>query len=275
MIKADIHVHTSYSSDCEAPMEGVVKRAIELGLKTLCFTEHMDRDYPRAPQLTEDDPPEFVLDTPAYRSGYEEMREKYGKSINLLFGVELGLQPQVVDWNNSYVNQFSFDYIIGSIHTVDCMDPYYPYYFEGKTEYEAYSRYFEFMLQNLELFSDFDSLGHLDYIVRYGPNKNRDYSYRQYAQFIDSILELIVKKGIALEVNTAGYRKGLGTPNPVKDIILRYIELGGKLITIGSDAHRADSLCDGFSAAEALLLDCGIKEHAVFEKRRPVLYPLG
>ncbi len=275
MICADIHTHTTYSTDCETPMENLIIEAISRGLKTLCFTEHMDKDYPPVPGRDPSLPTEFLLDTDAYRKGYLEMKEKYRDKIRLLWGVELGLQPHLADWHRSYVNQHPFDYIIGSEHNPENRDPYYPEFFEGRTEQEAYSLYFEETYKNLKLFSDFDSIGHMDYVVRYGPNKNKEYSYKKYSDLIDPILEFIINKGIALEVNAGGYRNGLGEPNPCKDIIIRYKEMGGELITIGSDAHTAQSLCYDFDRIESVLLDCGFDSYAVFENRRPEFYPLG
>ncbi len=267
MIKADIHTHTTFSTDCETPMEDLIKEAISRGLELLCFTEHYDKDYPREG--------EFVLDTDSYRKKFLEMKEKYRDEITLLFGVELGLQPHLADWLYSYVNQNDFDFIIGSEHNPGNSDPYYPQYFEGRSEEEAYIQYFEETLKNIRLFSDFDAIGHMDYVVRYGPNKNRYYSYEKYRKYIDPILEEIVDRHIALEVNGGGYRHGLGEPNPCRDIIIRYKQMGGELITIGSDAHTPQSLCYEFPRIEALLLECGFKYHAIFKERKPVLYPLG
>ena len=275
MIKADIHTHTTYSTDCATPMERVIKEAVSRGLDILCFTEHMDKDYPVYPDRDPSLPVEFLLDTDAYRKGYLEMKEKYAGQIRLLWGVELGLQPHLADWHKDYVKQYPFDFIIGSEHNPENRDPYYPAFFEDRTEEEAYIKYFSEMLENLELFNDFDALGHMDYVVRYGPNKNKFYSYKKYSRYLDPILELLVKKDIALEINAAGYRHGLGEPNPCKDIILRYKEIGGKLITIGSDAHTPESMCYEFPRVEALLLECGISEYAIFEGRKPELYPLG
>ncbi len=273
MIKADIHTHTSFSSDCDTPMEELIKQAVSLGLDTLCFTEHMDKDYPSQDPLS---PPEFILDTCSYREEFKRMQDKYEGKIRLLFGVELGLQPHVVDWNKNYVNQNNdFDFIIGSAHTIGRKDPYYASFFEGRSEKEAYSEYFREALLDIRLFDDFDSFGHLDYVVRYGPNTNRFYSYKEYSDMIDPILSLLIDKGIALEVNSAGYRKGLGDPNPSKDIILRYKELGGELITVGSDAHTTHSLANDLELVEALLLDCGFRHYAVFSGRKPEFYPLG
>ena len=155
------------------------------------------------------------------------------------------------------------------------MDPYYPSFYEGRSERAAYEEYFTEMLTDIGKFSDFDSLGHLDYVVRYGPNKNRDYSYKGYADLIDPILKALIEKGIALEANSAGYRKGLGEPNPCKDVLKRYRELGGELVTIGSDAHTTGSMCNDFPRLEAVLRECGFKYHAVYVGRKSELYPLG
>lgn len=267
MIRADIHLHTSFSSDCDEEMENVIQAGIDRGLDIMCFTEHMDKDYPIEGQ--------FILDCEAYRSRYLELCNKYREKITLLWGVELGLLPWLADWYSSYVNQYPFDFIIGSVHNPKNVDPYFPEYFEGRSEEEAYREYFTESLACLKAFSDFDAIGHMDYVVRYGPNKNKEYSYKKYSDYIDPILKIIVDKGIALEVNSAGYRKGLGEPNPCRDIVKRYKELGGEIVTIGSDAHLAEHVACDFDKAEALLLDCGFKYHAVFTGRSPKFYPLG
>ncbi len=256
-------------------MEALIEEAIRHRLDILCFTEHMDMDYPSDPAKETDGRPEFLLDTDSYREGFLKMKEKYEGKITLLFGVELGLQPHLAAWSEDYAANHDFDFIIGSVHTIGHMDPYYPSFFEGRSEKEAYVSYFEEALLDIRSFSGFNTLGHLDYVVRYGPNRNRYFSYREYADYIDPILEHIIQKDIALEVNSAGYRKGLGGPNPCRDIILRYKEMGGELVTVGSDAHTLQSLCSDFGRVEELLLECGIKYHAVFIGRRPRLYPLG
>jgi len=275
MIRSDIHIHTSFSTDCDEKMENQIEKAISLGLETLCFTEHMDKDYPIYPDRDPSLPREFWLDTDAYREKYLEMKDKYADKIRLLFGVEVGLQPHLAEWLYNYVNQYPFDYVIGSEHNPKNVDPYYPAYFEGRSEEAAYTEYFEETLTNIRLFSDFDTLGHMDYVVRYGPNKNKNYSYRKYSDYIDPILKFIIDKGIALEVNTKGYEAGLGEPNPCKDIILRYKELGGEIITVGSDAHKTKFLCNDFARVEALLVECSFKYHAIFINRTPEFYPLG
>lgn len=130
--------------------------------------------------------------------------------------------------------------MIGSSHVVNGIDPYYPAFYKGKTEHEAYTEYFESILDNLHSGADFDVYGHIDYVVRYGPDKNKYYSYERYADIIDAILKEIISQGKGIELNTAGFKYGLGHPNPTEDVLKRYHELGGEIITVGADAHKPE-----------------------------------
>lgn len=158
MITADLHAHTSFSSDSEEPMENALSAMVEKGLKTVCFTEHMDMDYPGG---------EFLLDAAAYRSRLVELREEFRGRIEVLFGVELGLMDYLAPRLREYVGAWDFDFVIGSSHLVDGIDPYYPEYFEKYDDHNGILRYFESILANIRAFDGFDVYGHLDYIVRY------------------------------------------------------------------------------------------------------------
>ena len=120
----------------------------------------------------------------------------------------------------------------------------------------------------------YDTLGHLDYIVRYGPNKNQNYSYEAYASYIDPILQFLIEQHKCLEVNTAGLKYGLGHPNPEESVLKRYRELGGTLITIGSDAHRPEHIAYDFDKLESILKELGFRSYTIFRQREPVEMPL-
>ena len=96
--------------------------------------------------------------------------------------------------------------------------------------------YFESILENISAYDGFDVYGHIDYVVRYGPNRNREYSYGRYKDILDEILKKLISMGKGIELNTGGYHYGLGEPNPCTAVIRRYRELGGEIITIGADA---------------------------------------
>lgn len=260
-ISADCHLHTAFSGDCDAPMEDMVEAGIRQGLTTMCFTEHMDMDFPPGSGF------DFELDTDAYYRGFLNCREKYKSRIRLLFGVELGLLPHLAQFHRDFLKKYPFDFVIGSSHAVHGQDPYYPPYYQGRTEQEAYLEYFHSITENIRAFSDFDSYGHIDYVVRYGPEKNKHYTYEAYREVLDEILGLLIEKGIGLECNTGGYKYGLGEPNPSEEILRRYRSLGGELLTIGSDAHDPAGIAHNFHQAKELLKCCGFKYYTVFSKR--------
>lgn len=264
-ILCDYHMHSTFSGDAKSPLEDMVKYAISKGLKQICFTEHMDKCFPYIPG----EEGMFELDTDAYLAELSRVRDIYADKIKVCFGVELGLQAVAVNDNISYAKKYDFDFVIASLHVVDGMDPYYPQYYEGKTEEEAYGLYFTRIYENLLAFDNFDSLGHLDYIVRYGKNRDRDYRYETYKDTIDRILKWLIENEKSLEVNTAGLRKGTKDVHPTRDILKRYKELGGKLITIGSDSHNICDIAADFDVAERVLKECGFDYYCMYDNRKP------
>lgn len=265
---ADFHLHTSFSGDSQAPMEKMIQSAIGKGLTHICFTEHIDIDFPT------DHHENFSVDTPAYLEAYRVLSRKYRNQIHVYFGIEMGLQPHLGDFYRDYIRQYPFDYCIGSSHLVDGEDPYFPDFFEGKEESAVYERYFNAILENLDAFSSMDAYGHLDYIVRYGPNQNLDYSYARYADILDEVLKRLIYEGVALECNMAGFRYGLGHPNPCEEVLSRYRQLGGELLTLGSDAHSPKDVAYSYGKLKGLLQACGFTHYTIFVGRSPQFLPL-
>lgn len=264
-ISADYHMHSSFSGDSEAPMEAMIQKAVSLGLTHICFTEHMDLDFP----VEEGQPAGlFEVNTGAYQKELINLREKYASQIQIGFGLELGLQPQLVYEHTLLVKQYAFDFVIGSSHICNGRDPYYPAFYEGRGEEEAYREYFQSELDNLKAFSDFDVYGHLDYVVRYGPNRDRDYTYEKYRDLLDPLIDLLLEKGKGLEINTGGIKYGLRELHPLKAVLKRYRTLGGEIVTAGSDAHSPDRIAYGFDRVCEVLRQCGFRYYTVFQNRR-------
>lgn len=265
-IKTDYHLHSSYSGDSVAPMEEMILKGISLGLTHMCFTEHHDFDYPVTPETPEG---MFILNADAYLYDLIRLREKYADQIKILFGVELGLQPHLMRQNAVFAKSHDYDFIIGSSHVCNGKDPYYHAFYEGRSEEEAYREYFQSILDNIRKFENFDVYGHLDYVVRYGPNRDRNYTYEKYQDLFDPILDLLLEKGKGIEINTAGIAKGMKDVHPCSGIVRRYRQKGGEIITIGSDAHDPAHIAADFQRAEEVLLDCGFRYYTIFEKRQP------
>lgn len=263
----DQHMHCNFSGDSDALPEDMIKAGIAHGLSGICFTDHLDYDYPEEPNI-------FLLDFDNYFKVLSDLREKYTDKISVNIGIELGLQTQAAGQNLAVAEKYPFDFIIGSSHVVNHMDPYYPEFFAGRDEDAAYMEYFESVLENINSGVDFDVYGHIDYVVRYGPNKNAFYTYEKFKDIIDEILTQLISKGKGIEVNTGGFKYGLGHPNPTENIIKRYRELDGEIITMGADAHVPEYVAYEFDKTAQIIKNCGFKYYTVFKNRKAEFIPL-
>ncbi len=268
MIIGDYHVHSDFSGDSQASMESMIERAIELGLKKICFTDHMDYDYPHKGDIS------FVFDPKPYTQKLQLMKEQYQSRIEVLTGIELGLQPQAEEPIQKLMKEYSFDFVIGSTHVVDYVDPYFPEYWEHRTKEDGIRDYFRTIIDNCKRFHEYFLVyGHLDYIIRYVPTadgKKADYFYEEYQELLDEALRTILEYGKGIEVNTSGLKYGLGYAHPKAAVLKRYLELGGELITIGSDAHKLEHLCYDFQLMPDYLRNLGFKYYATFRNGKPI-----
>lgn len=279
MILYDCHVHTSFSSDSTTQPELQIEKAIGLGMKGICITDHMDYEFPNKERSGMD----FEFDPGEYFGKMTELKEKYASKIELLIGVETGLRNErecrasVRDKYARLINGYPFDFVIGSTHCLEFTDPFYESpYWDNKDKACGIRTYFEAIAENIEYFEDFDSLGHLDYLIRYVPKSKaaegvNDYNVNDYRDIIDEILKALIDSGRALEVNTAGIKYGLGFPHPKTEVLKRYLELGGELLTVGSDGHRPEHICYDFAQTCRMLSDLGYRYYTVYRARKPYM----
>ena len=270
MITADQHTHCLFSTDSEATPESMIKGAIEKGLTHLCLTDHMDLDYPG----TTKENPLFEFNLSEYFAALMPLKEAYSNKLSLGIGIELGLRPGREDLNlamHQMLNHHPFDFVLGSVHLLDNDDPYYESYWNGRSAKDILTKYFNDMLTSFKEYDNFDSLGHLDYLIRYIPPfcGSKDYAYKEYAEVIDEIFKLLINKNKALEINTAGLIKGLPCFHPKLEVLKRYLALGGELITIGSDGHSPDKIATEFTKTEDFLKSLNVPGYYVYKNRKP------
>ncbi len=263
----DMHMHTHFSGDSEASSFSLAQKAIDLGLAGICFTDHLDIDYKETPGL-------FDLDISSYQKEISQVKMQFSDKLDINWGIELGLQPYLAEQNAKIIKENPFDFVIGSTHVIKQVDIYFPPYYEGRKEDDCYLEYFEETLKNAQSNVDFDVYGHLDYIVRYGPNKNKYYSYKKFADIIDDILRTLISKGKGIELNMAGFKYGLGHAHPTMDTLKRYKELGGEIITIGSDGHAPEQIAWEFEKAPEILKEAGFDYFTTFKNRKPIFRKL-
>ncbi len=259
---ADYHTHSCFSSDSTTPLEENIKQAISLGLKEIAVTDHIDFDYP-------DPEYPFLFDCSQYDFAIENLKQKYKNMITIRKGVEIGIQPHVYKLIENLTNENHFDFIIGSTHCVDKFDLCTNEFFEGKTKHEAYEGYFKDVLNNVKNTDFYNVYGHIDFINRYGSYDDKTMDYKEFQYITDEILKTIIDKGKGIEINTSGYRYGLGHTHPQAELVERYKQLGGEIITVGSDAHTPKDIAADFTAAYNILRNCGFKHITVFEDKKP------
>ena len=277
MIQADMHMHTWFSTDSEACPCDMADEAVRKGLKTICFTDHFDKDDLEWGE-------EGIFDVDAYFVEMQKLQEEYAGKLNIRIGIELGLRTYLKDYYEELSKKYPFDFVIGSVHNVPYKkdaegnilytDPAAEKLFTDRTDKKAYRLMMETTLENVRTSDCFQTLGHLDYVVRYGKSREKEYSYTDYADIIDEILKLLIEKEKGLEVNSAGLKYGLPFAHPHPDVLKRYRELGGEIITIGADAHKPEHIAYDFAKAEEILKSCGFKYYTEFFEQKPVFKQL-
>ena len=266
MIATDMHVHSHFSSDSSEKPKNIIRTAIDKGYSYIYFTDHHDMDFPVHSSSPDMD---FQLDFEAYVQEIAKLRELYKGQIEVRLGVEQGICPETAPKISALSEKYPFDFIIGSSHLTSLTngDPYYPEYYAGKTNVEAYREYFASEAENVLLTDGFDVYGHLDYAVRYCPDPSFVYNFDDYQDIFEVLLKRLIERGKGIEINTSGITK-IGYPHPHIEALKLYKELGGEMITVGSDAHICENIGYGFDLAEELLVSLGFRYYTVFKERK-------
>lgn len=261
-MRADVHMHCGFSNDSETRPEDMVESAIAKGLSVICFTDHYDKD-----NLDWGD--EAIFDVESYFQKMIELQEEYRDQIDIRIGAEIGMQPYLAEYYQDFMAQHPFDFVIGSVHSVLEHDVALDF-FQKHSDPEVYKIYFEEMLQDVQKIKSYDVLGHLDYIVRYSNQGSKGFDLNDYMDIIEEILKQVIAHGKGIEMNMSGLKYGLGAPHPQPEIIKRYRELGGEIITVGADGHIPEHIAYDYHLADDILKSCGFKYYTEFKGRKPL-----
>ncbi|MEZ0537985.1 histidinol-phosphatase HisJ family protein [Caldicellulosiruptoraceae bacterium PP1] len=260
----DYHVHSNFSSDSKMSMEEAIISAISKGIKEIAFTDHVDLLYPPVSYTI------IEIDYDKYVDIFSQLKEKYKDDISIKLGVEVGIQPHSITKSKELIDKYPFDFIIASTHAVEFKDLCEGDFFVNKSKDEAYRIYFEDILNIVNNFNDFCVYGHLDIVKRYGNYEDKSLDVVKYIDIIDEIFKKIIEKEKGIEINTSGFRYNLNSTHPQIDIIKRYKELGGEIITLGSDSHFKEHIGYKFDYVLDLLKSLGFRYITRFDKRIPI-----
>lgn len=270
------HCHSLYSGDVDqkrgSSIEGLCQRALELRLSSIAVTDHLEIDQ----QMGNIFPP---LDNEGIRRDIYTAKEKYKGVLEVIYGTELAQACHDLRKTAKVVGEYKYDFIIGSVHAVrgfpDFSDMEYPVVSDAILGH-AWELYLSEMNELVD-WGGFDTLAHITYPYRYFKRNGREgiiNVFEKGREYYEPILKKIISKGIALEVNTSGLRQGAGTTFPHIDLIKFYRELGGEMLTVGSDAHYACDLAADIPATYETLKSLGFENIVTFRERKPVFHKL-
>ena len=258
----DTHNHTSDSMDADFSAAEMCEGAVKNGLDIIALTDHVELDVFKRDG--------FDLDAEASYKHINKVKDEFAGRIKVLTGVELGEASYAPEDADRLLSEKDYDFVLGSIHNLrNREDFYFIDYSKVSTEAIILEYYNE--IKNLIHWGGFDSLAHLTYPLRYIVGEHGFYvDESKFKGQVDEILTLLAEKDKALEINTSGLRQKLGRTMPDEDVIRRFRELGGRLITVGSDAHRPGDIGAGIIQSYEIAKRCGFGSIFYFENRKPV-----
>lgn len=274
---ADYHVHTHFSDDSVYPMEQVVRDAIDRGLGELCFTDHVDygvkADWDSGAEiLYRHGEPLANVDYPRYVEEIRRLRGLYGDRITLKMGLEFGVQTHTIPQFEALFARYPFDFILLSIHQVEDKEFWTQDFQRGRTQREYNERYYEELLEVVRAYKNYSVLGHMDLIKRY--DEAGIYPFEKTKDLAAEILKAVIADGKGIEVNTSSHRYGLDDSMPSVRLLELYRDLGGTIVTIGSDSHAPEHLGAYIQEAKDQLKALGFRSFCTYEKMEPVFHDL-
>lgn len=265
----DYHVHTNFSADSSMPMEEACKQAIQMGVKEIAFTEHMDYFYPNCDLI-------FEFNYEEYAQKVNEVRKEF-QNLTILKAVEIGLHPSVYKKSKKFTDENEFDFIIGSAHIVDDLDLHNGDYFQNKTLDEAIEIYFQTVYQYVKEYENFNVLGHLTLIKRYLHYLDTYWTSVDWTKYYDIISETfkrLIESSRGIEVNISGYRYHIDCTLPNLPFLKLYKDLGGEIITVGTDAHSKQYVGKDLKLGYELLQEAGFQYVTTFKERKPSFHKI-
>ncbi len=281
---ADYHLHSEFSDDSHYPMEQVVLDAIKLGMEEICFTDHVDygikrdQDDPRGVLFRPGDvgEPERIpavnVDYPNYVREIRRLQNSYRNRIKIKLGLEFGVQKHTIPGYEALFTRYPFDFILLSIHQVDDKEFWSQNYQRGKTQEQYQQGYYEEMLAVVECYKNYSVLAHLDMIGRY--DHQGRYPFGKVKPIVTQILKTAIADGKGIEVNTSCHRFKLPDLTPAREILTLYRDLGGRILTIGSDTHKPEHLGAFIPETCRELKEMGFTEICTYEKMEPIFHKL-
>ncbi len=265
MKKIDYHIHSEFSEDGYSKLEEIVRTALHRDLSEIAITDHFE------PTMTDPDYP--IYKAKILSEQMLGVQEHFAKHIRVRFGVEFGQPHRFPEITGKYMEKYPYDYVIASAHKgnkdtdVGMLD-----YVNGDV-----NQYCLDYLEQMKLMVEhnmFDCLAHFDLIKRYAGRQGVAITLAKYEEQIREIFKTLIYNGKGIEVNTSGLKDKIKSTMPDVDILKIYYDMGGEIITIGSDAHEARYVGYGVDQAIEKLKSVGFRYISVFSKHNSLFTPI-
>ena len=273
----DSHNHTGrFSPDARMTIDELINTAKERSIPRVGITDHYEMDYPHKedPLFTQ------LFDLKEYSETVDSWKTLSAGlgGPEILKGIEFGWQDHLTSEIDRISEEIDFDHVILSQHLFRGCDIYFSKEVYLLPRKERHREYIASMAKMAEDCSNYDIIAHYDYVNRYSDNKNETVWYKDCPGEFDRLFEAMITKGAALEINTSSIasqiRKGSKLIMPDEDVIRRYLAMGGRFISIGSDSHRCETLGNLIDETAEYLKSLGVNALTYYRQHTPCLEPL-
>ena len=260
----DSHTHTNFSYDGSDSVDQIIESGIAAGLSGIALTDHYDPDYPDE---------DTFIDLNAYREAITDAAVRYGDRIQVSCGLEIGLQPgEVAEKCKAAAGAHPWDFILASVHVAEGIAIDVEAFRRGRQTDQMLDIYYRTLRTVMDLFDDYDVLSHLNIMDRY---VDRSRIGRDHMTWVEDILKTAASRGKGIEINTSSFRYGMGArTTPTQEMLDLYVGYGGRIITLGSDAHRGEDVGRDFQTAVSMVKKAGLSHLAFFKGRSPLFIPI-
>ncbi len=266
----DLHTHTHFSHDCNADIDALCQSAIASGVSVLALTDHFD-----------------VWEIPTHKgstydaaTAYGEVckaKKRYADKLQVLYGIELGEPVEFADEARALLAEYPFEFVIGSLHQIpNAHDFYFSWGESNPTSEQMFADFSDYLdaLAEVAEFPNIHTLAHITYPLRYAAKVGKIFAIDRFLPAFDRVFRTLIRRGVALEINTSGLRQTIGKTMPDENLLRRYYDMGGRRITIGSDAHRPDDIGAGIAETISVLRDIGFRDVMTVRAGAPAFLPL-
>lgn len=263
---ADYHLHSSYSFDGKQTLEELCEAALRQGLDEIAVTEHMD--------LFRGKPYRYILNCEESFRELEKVRKRYQGVLTIRRGIELGQPMRNPEEAEAFLRDWPLDFVIGSLHNMEHDIDVGTYRYD-QVDWDVFFPHYLEWLKDLAENYDYDVLGHVTYPMRYlYLQTKRELSPMAWKDAFSEIFRIVIARGKGIELNTSSIARGTGPLMPTEELLVLYRELGGEIITTGSDAHVKEQTGKTARMGQGILRKAGFSYFSTFENRHPVMHPL-